>query len=122
MRAVQRGVRPVAVGVGAVTARFTRDHALVLGGGVLLVVAAAAWEIPGIFAKVSLSQAHAVCSSSLGALGTLLSPKVQTACSHVSLWTSAVALVAVASVAVVLVAGVMTTSYRFPVLFCTGNR
>ena len=73
---------------------------LVLGAG-LVALAAVLWEAPGIFAPISMAQAHAVCNSSLGVLAESLSKDAQRGCGNVSENTAVIAVLALAGAALV---------------------
>lgn len=53
---------------------------IAVSGGIVAVAGFTLTHIPHLFAKVSLAQAHAVCTSTLGALGSLFSPTINNAC------------------------------------------
>jgi hypothetical protein len=77
-----------------------RGGELVIGGAIMLLTAGLLWMVPGIFAKVSLEQGHAICGSAIGALGSLISSQVSHACGTVGLESYGVGLLALAGIGV----------------------
>jgi hypothetical protein len=85
------------------TPHMRKGIVLTVTGGLMALAAILAAEVPGIFLKVSLTDAQRICESGIGTIGQALNAQVAADCSNVSAGYAAALILGIAGVIVAAV-------------------